>query len=73
MYIFFGQHYFLERRINEVINMPSALETKMRVTLSCTEQANKPDKDLSFAELRKKIAKPSPFGKKLVDIYKQGR
>ncbi|AEV20940.1 hypothetical protein GK107_15900 [Geobacillus thermoleovorans] len=56
-----------------MINMPSALETKMRVTLSCTEQANKPNKDLSFAELRKKIAKPSPFGKKLVDIYKQGR
>lgn len=23
--------------------MPSALETKMRLTLSCTEQANKPD------------------------------
>ncbi|OAO77177.1 hypothetical protein TGS27_2866 [Geobacillus stearothermophilus] len=56
-----------------MINMPSALETKMRVTLSCTEQTNKPDKDLPFAELRKKIAKPSPFGKKLVDIYKQGR
>lgn len=28
---------------------------------------------VDFAQLRKKIAKPSPFGRKLVDMYKQGR
>lgn len=28
---------------------------------------------VDFVQLRKKIAKPSPFGRKLVDMYKQGR
>ncbi|TWG31967.1 hypothetical protein GC56T2_3233 [Geobacillus sp. C56-T2] len=56
-----------------MIRVPPALE-KMNVSLSCSQHMNnQPDKNLSFAELRKKLAKPAPFRKKLVDIYKQGR
>jgi hypothetical protein len=53
--------------------MSPVVETKVMVACSNVNEENKANKNTSFAELRKRISKPSPFGKKLVDIYKQGR
>jgi hypothetical protein len=56
-----------------VIYMSPVVETKVIVACSNVNEENKANKNTSFAELRKRISKPSPFGRKLVDIYKQGR
>jgi hypothetical protein len=64
--------YNLQKKIKDgVIYMSPVVEAKP-ITYNTNEE-NKANKNTSFAELRKRISKPSPFGRKLVDMYKQGR
>jgi hypothetical protein len=64
---------FQKKMKDGVIYMSPVVETKVIVACSNVNEENKTNKNTSFAELRKRISKPSPFGRKLVDIYKQGR
>jgi hypothetical protein len=64
---------FLNNTECGLIYISPGVETKVMVACSNVNEENKANKNTSFAELRKRISKPSPFGRKLVDIYKQGR
>ncbi|MCQ5365841.1 MULTISPECIES: hypothetical protein [Anoxybacillus] len=50
------------------------MSQQTQTVTSSRVKKSKPNTSLvDFGQLRKKIAKPSPFGRKLVDMYKQGR
>ncbi|WP_163151055.1 hypothetical protein [Anoxybacillus sp. MB8] len=50
------------------------MSQRIETTISSQVKQSKPNTSfVDFGQLRKKIAKPSPFGRKLVDMYKQGR